>query len=67
MPYLPIPFDNTYAQLPDIFYARQLPKPVAAPGLIKINEELAELLGIELAFLKSDDCLLYTSDAADDS
>lgn len=57
MPYLPIPFDNTYAQLPDIFYARQLPKPVAAPGLIKINEELAELLGIELAFLKSDDGL----------
>ena len=57
MPDLPIQFDNTYAQLPDLFYVRQSPKPVAAPGLIKINEALAKLLGIDLDFLNSDEGL----------
>lgn len=42
-----IPFDNSYAALPEQFYTRQDPKPVAAPKLIKVNTALAELIGID--------------------
>jgi serine/tyrosine/threonine adenylyltransferase len=40
-------FDNTYARLPERFYARVDPTPVAAPRLIKLNVELAMLLGLD--------------------
>ena len=36
-----IPFDNTYARLPERFYARRGPVLVAAPRLIRVNAELA--------------------------
>ena len=39
-------FDNTYARLPERFYARVAPTPVAAPRLVKLNVELAENLGL---------------------
>ena len=42
-----IPFDNSYARLPDRFYARLGPTPVAAPGLIKVNHGLAQRLGLD--------------------
>jgi uncharacterized protein YdiU (UPF0061 family) len=42
-----VPFDNTYARLPDRFFARVAPTPVSAPRLIKINRELALQLGID--------------------
>ncbi|GAB5446567.1 protein adenylyltransferase SelO [Gymnodinialimonas sp.] len=42
------PFDNTYATLPDRFFTRQSPTPVADPSLIAINRPLAERLGIKL-------------------
>jgi uncharacterized protein YdiU (UPF0061 family) len=45
------PFDNTHARLPEHFYARQQPTPVAAPRLIKINTDLARDLGLDPAFL----------------
>ena len=41
------PFDNSYARLPDRFYARLAPTPVRTPGLIKVNERLAEHLGLD--------------------
>jgi len=44
---LHIPFDNSYAALPDSFYARVKPEPVKAPTLIAINETLARDLGID--------------------
>lgn len=44
---LHIPFDNTYARLPDPFHARLDPTPVSAPSLIAWNADLAELLGID--------------------
>ncbi len=50
-----IPFDNRYAQLPPRFYARQAPTPVRAPALIRVNRPLAALLGIDAAWLESDD------------
>jgi len=40
-------FDNSYARLPDRFFARLLPTPVAAPRLVKLNENLARHLGLD--------------------
>src|SRR5580698_1362023 len=40
-------FDNTYARLPERFYSRLEPTPVAAPSLVKINVELARNLGLD--------------------
>ena len=40
-------FDNSYARLPEHFYARVLPTPVAEPGLLRLNRPLAELLGLD--------------------
>ncbi len=42
-----IPFDNSYSRLPGRFYARVAPTAVKAPRLIKVNRELAQLLGID--------------------
>jgi uncharacterized protein YdiU (UPF0061 family) len=47
-------FDNTYARLPERFYARLDPTPVAAPGLVKVNEGLARELGLDVDALKSE-------------
>ncbi len=44
-------FDNSYARLPDRFYVRMAPTPVRAPGLIKINDDLARALGVDPAML----------------
>ncbi|WP_050602558.1 YdiU family protein [Ruegeria sp. 6PALISEP08] len=43
---LTIPFDNTYARLPNAFFARQAPVPVRAPQMIAFNDDLAKLLQI---------------------
>jgi protein adenylyltransferase len=40
-------FDNSYARLPDRFFARLPPTPVAAPRLVKLNEALAWHLGLD--------------------
>jgi uncharacterized protein YdiU (UPF0061 family) len=40
-------FDNTYARLPERFYARVRPTPVAAPQLVKLNMGLARSLGLD--------------------
>src|SRR5580700_5803482 len=40
-------FENTYARLPERFYARLAPTPVAAPRLVKVNVELARNLGLD--------------------
>src|SRR5258708_2240728 len=41
------PFQNTYAALPDGFFARVAPTPVTAPRLIKLNRPLAVRLGLD--------------------
>jgi len=46
-------FDNTYARLPEHFYSRVNPLPVAAPRLIKVNTQLAQNLGLDPAALAS--------------
>jgi uncharacterized protein YdiU (UPF0061 family) len=40
-------FKNTYARLPENFYSRVNPTPVAAPRLVKLNVELARSLGLD--------------------
>ena len=47
------PFQNTYAALPDGFFARVAPTPVASPRLIKLNRPLAVKLGLDPARLES--------------
>jgi uncharacterized protein YdiU (UPF0061 family) len=47
-------FQNTYARLPERFYARLDPTPVAAPRLIKLNVELARTLGLDPDALASE-------------
>jgi serine/tyrosine/threonine adenylyltransferase len=46
-------FDNSYVRLPQRFYARLDPTPVADPKLIRINEPLARDLGIDPVRLSS--------------
>ncbi|EXJ15439.1 protein adenylyltransferase SelO [Imhoffiella purpurea] len=40
-------FDNSYARLPERFYARLPPSPVVRPSLIRLNRPLARELGLD--------------------
>ncbi|WP_226780979.1 protein adenylyltransferase SelO [Oceaniglobus trochenteri] len=40
-------FDNSYARLPDRFFTRMAPTPVARPGLVRLNRSLAGDLGLD--------------------
>lgn len=48
-----IPFDNSYARLPDAFFAAIEPTPVGAPEMIRLNRGLAAELGMDVAALDS--------------
>jgi serine/tyrosine/threonine adenylyltransferase len=48
-------FFNSYARLPEHFFARRSPTPVAKPRLIKFNESLAAELGVDTRGLEPDD------------
>jgi uncharacterized protein YdiU (UPF0061 family) len=48
-------FDNSYARLPDSFYARLDPTPVPSPKLVMLNVPLAESLGLDVQALQSPD------------
>ena len=50
-------FDNQYARLPSRFYARTNPAAVSSPSLIRVNEQLAENLGLEVALLGSPEAI----------
>ena len=47
-------FDNSYAQLPERFYASLPPSPVPRPRLIRLNEELARHLGLDPGQLRNE-------------
>ncbi|MBB3233298.1 protein adenylyltransferase SelO [Phyllobacterium endophyticum] len=49
----PLPFENTYARLPENFFARISPTPVSAPRLIKLNKKLARDLRLDAEWLAS--------------
>src|ERR1700728_759108 len=44
-------FDNSYARLPDRFFARLPPTPVAGPRLVRLNEKLAWHLRLDPGML----------------
>ena len=48
-------FENTYARLPERFFAAVRPTAVAAPRLVKVNERLARELGLAPEALASPD------------
>ncbi|EYD74441.1 Selenoprotein O and cysteine-containing-like protein [Rubellimicrobium mesophilum DSM 19309] len=50
---LHIPFDNSYARLPDRFFVRQAPVPVSQPRLLALNEPLAEELRLDPEALRT--------------
>src|SRR5918998_343542 len=50
---LQFPFDNTYARLPERFFARVAPTPVRAPRLVRVNAPLATQLGLDPEWLAS--------------
>ena len=41
-------FDNSYARLPEFFYSKQSPAPVASPQLVLLNHSLAVQLGLNI-------------------
>ncbi|MCB8823303.1 protein adenylyltransferase SelO [Microvirga rosea] len=55
------PFDNTYARLPDRFYARLAPTLVSAPGLIRLNRDLAQQLRLDPDRLSSPEGVAFLS------
>jgi uncharacterized protein YdiU (UPF0061 family) len=46
-------FENTFARLPDRFFARVAPTPVPTPRLIQLNADLARHLGLDPEWLAS--------------
>src|SRR5690625_1083505 len=48
-------FDNTYVELPEKFYTKLRPTPVAEPRLVLLNERLADALGLDVDALRADD------------
>lgn len=50
---LDLPFDNSYARLPERFYTRMAPTPVRAPELVALNRPLADRLGLDADALAS--------------
>ena len=53
-PFQTAAFDNSYARLPERFFTRLPPTPVAGPALIKANHGLADLLGLDAEALESE-------------
>lgn len=47
-------FDNSYARLPESFYAPIQPVPVQAPEVAILNHALAESMGLNLGVLSED-------------
>ena len=59
-------FDNSYARLPQRFFAIQVPTQVAEPWLIKLNEPLAEELGLDVEALRRDGAAIFSGNLVPD-
>ena len=57
----PIAFDNSYAALPERFYAKLRPAEASRPKLIALNSALAETLCLDTKWLKSADGIAMLS------
>ncbi|WP_405030176.1 protein adenylyltransferase SelO [Mycoplana sp. BE70] len=56
----PIIFDNSYARLPENFFTRTEPTPVAAPRLVKFNRPLALEMGLDADALERDGAAVFS-------
>jgi len=56
-----LPFDNSYARLPEAFFASVQPDEAPDPALIRANAGLAELLGLDADWVLSDEGLAMFS------
>lgn len=54
---MPLRFDNSYARLPERFYAHVTPTPVRAPAWLAVDEPLGAVLGLGPDELQSNDLL----------
>ena len=52
---VPFPFDNTYARLPERFFARVPPTSVRSPRLIRVNKTLSTQLDLDSDLLASEE------------
>ncbi len=50
---IPLPFDNSYARMPERFFARVAPSAASTPKLIRLNRDLALELGLDPEQLES--------------
>ncbi|QRM54675.1 protein adenylyltransferase SelO [Sinorhizobium sp. BG8] len=55
-----VAFDNSYARLPQNFFARVEPTPVAAPQLVKFNRALGLELGLDVDALERDGAEIFS-------
>lgn len=58
-----LPFDNTFARLPEHFFARVAPTPLAAPYTVSINPQAAALIDLDPAEFAHPDFAHYLSGA----
>ena len=58
-----IPFDNSYARLPQHFHAAAVPTPVPEPWLIKFNRPLAIELGLDADALAREGAAIFSGNA----
>lgn len=58
-------FDNSYARLPDRFFVRQAPVPVAGPKLFAVNVALARQLGLDPEALTANDAVFSGNQVPD--
>lgn len=56
-----LPFDNSYARLPERFFARVDPAQFPAPRLIMLNRDLADALRLDAGWLASDEGIAFLS------
>src|SRR5688500_16348885 len=56
-----LPFDNSYAALPDRMFARTLPARPPRPALVRLNRDLARQLGLDPDWLSSAEGLDFLS------
>ncbi|MFB2550970.1 protein adenylyltransferase SelO [Ensifer soli] len=62
----PIRFDNSYARLPEGFFAAARPTPVSEPWLFAFNRPLAEDLGLDAEALLADGAALFSGNSLPD-
>lgn len=66
VPAAPFPFDNSYARLPQHFFARQIPSATRAPELVMLNEPLAKELRLDVEALKRDGAAIFSGNRVPD-